>query len=87
MVSNLAVSFNDISFDVNITDEDKLIEYSQGTLKAVLYDGEKIVAMRNLSLGENQVAFDGLKTNGLYQYAIVGCYDNFFSVVAVRALN
>lgn len=70
------IGFNDISLNVNISDNDGLIEYSKGTLKAVLYDGTKLIAEKALNLGNNSVVFDGLDVATLYQYAIVGYYDN-----------
>ena len=76
-VSNLSIGFNDIALKVNVTDEDNLIEYSQGCLKAVIYDGESIVATKDLVVGNNDVTFDDLGTRSLYQYAIVGYYDAF----------
>ena len=75
-VSNMAVGINDLSFDIQIQDEDGLIEYSAGQINAVLYDGETIVATKNLTIGANQISFENLQANTLYQYAIVGHYDN-----------
>ena len=75
-VSNLSIAFNDIALTVNVADEDNLIEYSKGYLKAVIYDGESIIATKDLVVGDNDVAFDNLGTMTLYQYAIVGYYDD-----------
>ena len=79
-VSNVTIKTNSLSFDVKIVDEDSLILYSQGWLKAVIYDGENIVATKDLTIGENVVFFDNLETSTLYQYAIVGYYDNLSGV-------
>ena len=75
-VSNVNVGTNVLSFDVNIRDNNALIEFSKGTLKAVLYDGFSIVAEKDLAIGDNTVNFDGLKTNTIYQYAVIGYYDD-----------
>ena len=75
-VSNVNIGTNVLSFDVNIKDNNALIEFSKGTLKAVLYDGFSIVAEKDLLIGDNAVTFDELKTNTLYQYAVVGYYDD-----------
>lgn len=75
-ISDLAIGTNALSFNVNVRDNDGLIAFSSGTLKAVIYDGKSIIAKKDLALGENSVSFDGLKTNTLYQYAIVGYYDD-----------
>ena len=75
-VSELNVGTNSISFNANIKDKDNLVEYFKGSLYAVLYDGDEIVAKQELSVGDNSVLFDNLDTNSLYQYAIVGYYDD-----------
>lgn len=75
-VNNLEIQTNSVSFNVKIIDNDELISYSQGCLKAVLYDGDKIVAEKELAVGSNIVVFDDLATSTMYQYAIVGYYDD-----------
>lgn len=75
-VSGLDIGTNSISFNANIIDIDGLVTYFNGALKAVLYDGLEIVAERDLTLGDNAVTFDGLNTHTLYQYAVVGYYDD-----------
>ena len=75
-ISNLNIGTNSLAFDANIKDNNALIEFSKGVLKAVLYDGFSIVAEKDLAVGDNTVNFDGLKTNTLYQYAVVGYYDD-----------
>ncbi len=75
-VSNVTIKTNTLSFAVKINDDDNLISYSQGCLKAVIYDGESVVATKDLIVGDNNVVFDNLKTSTLYQYAIVGYYDD-----------
>ncbi len=75
-VSGVDIDTNALSFNVNVKDHNALIEFSKGTLKAVIYDGFSIVAEKDLALGDNAVTFEGLKTNTLYQYAVVGYYDD-----------
>ena len=75
-VSGVGIDTNALSFNANIVDKDNLIAFSSGTLKAVIYDGREIVAQRDLTLGENSITFENLKTNTTYQYAIVGYYDD-----------
>ena len=75
-ISNLNIGTNSLVFDANIKDNNALIEFSKGALKAVLYDGFSIVAEKDLVIGDNSVNFDGLKTNTLYQYAVIGYYDD-----------
>lgn len=82
-INNVTVDTNSLSFDVKIKDEDGLVAYSDGILKAVIYDGDKIVSIKDLSVGENSVSFEGLETHSLYQYAVVGYYDDFSGVGAV----
>jgi len=75
-VSQVDIDTNAFAFNVNVKDNDELIAFSGGVLKAVVYDGFEIVAEKDLALGENSVSFEGLKTNTLYQYAVVGYYDD-----------
>ena len=76
-VTNLKVGTNSVSLGATISDKDGLIAYSQGNVKAVLYDGDTLVAEKELTVGSNTVAFDNLKTGTVYQYAIVASYDAF----------
>ena len=76
-VTNVQIGTNSVSFDATISDKDGLIAYSQGNVKAILYDGDILVAEKELSVGSNSVAFDSLKTGTVYQYAIVASYDAF----------
>ena len=70
------VDFSEITLNVKINDNDGLVAYSNGVLKAVLFDGDEIIDEKDLAVGETTVTFDGLTTASLYQYAIVGYYDN-----------
>ena len=76
-ISGVDIDTNALSFNANISDSDNLIAFSNGALKAVIYDGAEIVAQKDLTVGENSITFDNLKTNTLYQYAVVGYYDDF----------
>lgn len=76
-INNLNKLANSVNFDVIISDNDNLIGYSNGSLKAMLYDGDTIVATKDLSVGVNSVSFDSLRTGAPYQVAIVGLYDSF----------
>ncbi len=79
-VEGLEVKMNSISFDVDIQDTKGLIGFGkeaiEDEIKAVLYDGDTLVSSQNLSLGKNEVRFDNLNSNTLYQYAIVAYYDD-----------
>ena len=75
-LTNLSISTNAISFNVIVKDNDGLAEASEGGFKTVIYDGLKIVSETDLNVGSNSVSFKGLKTNTVYQYAIVGYYDD-----------
>ncbi len=68
--------FDEISLDINVKDRDGLIDYSEGSLKAVLYDGESLIEEKPIEVGISNVKFDGLELASLYQYAIVACYDD-----------
>jgi hypothetical protein len=75
-VNSLTVGFNSVSFALIGTDEMKLIESSNGKVEALLYNGDVIVARKEISLLQGAtVSFDNLSSNTLYQYAIVASYD------------
>ena len=84
-ISAVDIDTNALSFAVNLTDRDSLIAFSNGVAKAVIYDGDKLVASKDLALGENEVVFEGLSTKTLYQYAVVAYYDDFSGIG--KALN
>ena len=75
-ITGVNIGSNALAFNVNIKDNNALVEFSNGALKTVLYDGFSIVAEKDLHVGDNTVSFDGLKTNTLYQYAVIGYYDD-----------
>ena len=76
-ITDLEIDTNSISFIAEIEDNDQLIALSNGTLKAVVYDGESIVAQTDVFVGKkHSITFDGLMTNTLYQFGIVGLYDD-----------
>ena len=74
-ISNINITATSFSFNVNITDIDNLIEKSNDILKAVLFDGENIIQMIDLVLGQNEVRFEKLNINQTYQYAVVTVID------------
>ena len=76
LVENTLIGTNGISFSAVVDDYDSLIEYSKGIIKAVIYDGEEIIAIKDVQLGQNNIIFEGLKTNTLYQYGIFAYYDD-----------
>lgn len=73
--SGESVDRNSISFSAAVTDAKSLLAMSEGKLYAVLYDGDSVVATKELALGTQTVTFDGLATNTLYQYAVIAIYD------------
>ncbi len=75
-ISAVTAGFNSIGFTVSGTDEMGLIADSNGKVEAILYDGDTVIARKDVSLASGTaVTFDGLKPNTLYQYAIVATYD------------
>ena len=73
---DLLVGFNSISFAVDVSDTKNLFETLTGSVEAVLYDGENIVARKEITAtGKTEVTFDGLTTGALYQCAIIATYD------------
>lgn len=68
--------FNSATLSFNISDEYELISKSNGNLSLLLYDGEDVIFESEVVLGDNSFTFENLKVNKIYQYAIVGAYDN-----------
>ncbi len=70
------IGFNDVSFDVRVSDPLSLVGLSGGKAYAVLYDGENVLDTKELTVGDSQtVKFENLSVNTLYQYAVVAAYD------------
>jgi len=76
-VSNESTGFYNVAFTANVTDAEGEIARSQGSVKAVLYDGDTLVQTKDLVVGSNNVNFENLKINSIYQYAVVAIYDDF----------
>ena len=76
-ITNLTVDIDKLDFDVDINDKDSLIEFSKGKVSVVLYDGDEIVDIKELKIGKNKISFKKLKVNKIYQYAVIGVYDDF----------
>ncbi len=75
-VTNEQKSMTSISFDAKVVDSYSLIEKSGGYAKAVLYDGETMIA-KDVTVGEKaSVVFDNLTPNTVYQYGVVALYDD-----------
>jgi len=75
-ITDLKVEFNKISFKANIKDNDGLVAFSGGKVLCGIYDGFNLVGTKELAIGENEVVFEGLNTNTLYQYGIIGYYND-----------
>ena len=75
ILSNRNIAINSVSFKASITDELGLIGLSNGKVQAILYDGESIVSTVDITVPNQEITFTGLKSNTLYQYAIVFIYD------------
>ena len=65
-----------IGFNVAVNDVCGLIPFFDTIPKALIYDGEKIVAAKDLAIGENSISFDGLNKSTLYQCAVVAFFDD-----------
>ena len=66
-----------LTLNTEVSDPYSLIALSGGKLKAVVYDGKRIVAEKDIAIGTSSVTFDSLDQKTVYQYAIVGYYDDF----------
>ena len=77
LITDKVISPHGMTFNLNIGDPQDLVEKSSGFLKLFLYDGRDIILEQDLSLGINQISFDELYHNTIYQYAVVAVYDAF----------
>lgn len=71
-VSDMSLVGSTLSFDVNISRSTASV--LKGEMLAVVYDGNRIVASCDLTVGDNSVTFDGLSPNTVYQCAVGGYY-------------
>lgn len=87
IVSNQQIFADKISFNVNLSDDLSLISKSQGQAKVALYDGVSIIQEKNLVVGQNNIVFDNLKQNSLYEYVVIAAYDNYSQDEQVHILQ
>ncbi len=76
-ITGVSSGVTSLTVNGSVSDEKGLLSFSDGAVKAVLFDGSRIVATKDASVGSFSATFDSLKPNTLYQYAIVGYYDDF----------
>ena len=75
-LSDEIVGHSHISFSATVSDPHPLITSEEDNVFAVLYDGEHIVAQTAIEIGkEQQVLFENLDPDKVYQYAVVAVYD------------
>lgn len=75
-ITNQSATLTSLSFTANLVDLYDLVAKSNGYAKALLYDGTSIIKTQDLSVGQNNITFDNLTPNTLYQYSVVALYDN-----------
>ena len=74
-VDNEIIGINDVSLNITLSDDYKLIERSGGMVFAGVYTEDGIVAYKEIKAGENSVTFDGLDTYTSYRYGVAAYYD------------
>ena len=74
-LNNVSITNNSANISIKIIDNDGIISTTKGSVKAILYDGESIVKIVELHVGTQNITFDNLETNKIYQYGIVTTYD------------
>jgi hypothetical protein len=72
-VSAVKVGTTSLSMDITVVDNDKLIQAS--SLAAFLSDGQKVVAQKDLKVGDNSIEFTDLFMSTAYQYGVAAIYD------------
>lgn len=75
-ISGALFNYNTVSFGVSTADELGLVGLSGGKMEAVLYDGESIVARKDIAAaGTETVTFGGLRSGTAYSVSVVAYYD------------
>ena len=70
------VKATSMSFNLQVTDSNNLIQRSGNTVKAYLFDGNNIIRTEDLSLGTNLIQFDNLPFDSDYEFAVAAVYDS-----------
>lgn len=77
-VSDLTFNSTEVGFNADVIDEAGLISAVDGRIYAVIYDGDSVVAQREIAVGSTQgVSFDGLTPLTDYTAAIVAVFDAY----------
>lgn len=74
-IDNEIIGINDVNLNITLSDDYKLIERSGGMVFAGVYTEDGIVAYKELSVGENEITFEGLDTYTSYRYGVAAYYD------------
>lgn len=74
-VTNLVIDTTTVSLNVDIADPAKLIEMYESKIRIYLYNGLEIIYIKDLEVGSNEILFEKLNQDTLYQYAVVTSYD------------
>lgn len=74
-VTDMNIGTVSMSMTVLMSDTQKVLTTTSGFVKAVLYDGVDIIQEFDILEGQNQVIFNDLDSDTLYQYAVIAKYD------------
>ena len=75
-VLGLDIKPDEISLNVNLVDVYNIIQKTQGSTKIVLYNGINIINSKDLVVGQNNIVFENLTPNTIYQFAVISAYDD-----------
>ncbi len=77
-ISGLSFNSTEVSFNADVNDQASLISAVDGKLYAVIYDGDRFVAQREISVESAEtVSFDGLVPLTEYTAAIIAVFDAY----------
>ncbi len=77
-ISDLSFNSTEVSFNADVNDHAALISAVDGKLYAVIYDGDRFVAQREIAVESAQaVSFDGLVPLTEYSAAIIAVFDAY----------
>ena len=77
-ISAISYTESRITFDASVFDPEGLIAATEGKLYALIYDGNTVVASREITLGKAEgISFEGLVPQAEYTVAIVALFDAY----------
>jgi len=75
-VSNIVVTKSAYTFDITLLDPNQILGNEGSETRAYVFDGVSLIKNIVVNATTSGIVFDGLLSDTLYQYALVGIFDN-----------